>query len=100
MKVTIDGFVNYTTGYDSETGKFDAPRYSVETFSMAKTHGYLEVCPIKLELEIPDDWNPQKGEIEALIVARDEAIEKHEVMLAKIDKRLSELTAIEYTVEA
>lgn len=90
MKVTINGFVNYTKGYS------DTPKYSIETFSMKGTHGYLEVCPIELEIEVPDDWSPEKAEIEALLAKKEQYIKQFQESIAKIDQRLSELTALEY----
>lgn len=94
MKVTIKGFVNYTKGYDG------SDRYSVETFSMGNSANYTEVCPIELEIDIPNGWSPEKAEIESLITKKAQYIQQFHDSIAKIDQRLSELSALEYTPEA
>ncbi len=95
MKVTIKGFVNYTKTFDGK------PRYSVEAFSMKGNPNYLEVCPIELEIEIPDEFSPEKAEIATLLKQKEEYTRMFEQSIVKINQRLSELTALEYVeVEA
>lgn len=94
MKKVIKGFVNYHDNYGQ------GERFSIETFSMKGSQGYLEVCPIELEIDIPDDFSPEKAEIEMLMAKKAAYVKQFEESIEKINKRLSELSALEYTIEA
>lgn len=73
------------------------PEYTLCQADMSKYGlGYVVVGPVVVEYETPDDFNPVAAEIAVLQERANELRRGYESSVAQINRRVSELTAIEY----
>ena len=56
------------------------------------------VCAQEIEIEVPDDYDPRTQKIAALVEKKKQALADYEKTLTDINRRISELQAIEFTV--
>jgi hypothetical protein len=94
MKVKITGHVTYVK-YSWETeGRY----ILMASPATGADPSYTDVgVSAELEVEIPDEFNPTAMQLSALQKQKEDVREKFHAMVARIDKQISELQAIEHT---
>lgn len=90
MKTTIKGFVCYEKSAWDGTDKF-----SFFPFEMTNT-GYITVMPYSVEVDIPDDFDPRGKQVEMLKAEKQKAMADFQELVTSIDRKISELTALEF----
>ena len=92
MKVTIKGFIQCLNGGWSGG-------YGFNFFSCDMTpHGYINVMPHEIEIEIPDDFDPRPQQVAALEAEKQKARAEFQKRVTEIDRQIQSLLAIEHEV--
>ena len=90
MKTQLKGFICYEKStYD------DTEKYAFFPFEMTQ-HGYVTVMPHSIEVDIPDDFDPRAQQVELLKAEKQKAMADFQALVTSIDRKISELTALEY----
>ena len=90
MKIEITGHIHWRKArYQKEE------EYQFFQTDMSQ-YGYVVVCPTTLELEIPDDFDPVKGQVEVLKKERARIHAEFQSRVNEIDDALSKLLCLEF----
>ena len=73
------------------------PAYTVINGKLDDTDYRTYICSQEVELEIPDDYDPRAQKIAALREQQTKAAADYQKTVTEIQRRISELQAIEYT---
>lgn len=94
MKVKITGHVTYVK-YSWET----EGRYIIMASpASGADSSYTDVgVSVDVDVDIPDDFNPTAMQLSALEKQKQDLSEKFHITVARINKQISELQAIEHT---
>ena len=92
MKHTINGFLVYQTA--SFWGKDE--RIVFQSCEPWKGQQTILIKPHALVVEIPDDFDPRAGQIDALKAQQRQAAAEFQKLCTDIKRQISELEAIEY----
>lgn len=76
----------------------DTPTYTVFSVKLDDNEGRTYVGAQEIEIEIPDDYDPRAQKIAALEKHKQKVIADYQKTVTEINRRISELQAIEYTV--
>ena len=90
MKVTIKGFINYKKDDWCEGNDYHFNKYDMTQ------HGYINVMPHEIEIEVPDDFDPRPQQVAALEAEKQKARAEFQKRVTDIDKQIQSLLAIEY----
>ena len=94
MKVKLTGHVAYVK-YSWETeGKYVLMAAPVTWADPAYTNVGVST---EVEVDIPDEFNPKLMQLESLHKQKQELIKKFDETVARVNKQISELQAIEHT---
>jgi len=90
MKATITGFINF------RKESWDATNFHGMYFHGQEMTdcGYVTVMPYSVEVDVPDDFNPIYGQVQALEKAKREIKAKFAMDLMRIEDSISKLTCI------
>lgn len=94
MKTSITGFINYKPSEYK-----GAEEYHFHCIDM-EDYGYITVMPYTLEVEIPDDFDPRAKQVEILKEEARNLRVTFQCRITEIERKIGELTALEYTPEA
>lgn len=97
-RISIKGAIYFDT--DDMCDMLGWSRYTFVRGTHEKYGSKLFVCEHTLTVDIPDDFDPRAGQIEALQEQKRKAMAEFQATMTAIDKRISELQAIEYTEQA
>ena len=93
MKHTIKGFVVHETwNHDRNGGTF---RFQTSPSYKSGNYIQLDVCPLEIVFDVPDDFDSRSGKVAAL---RDLKVEMHGKFAAavkELDDRINSLLALE-----
>ena len=90
MKKQIKGFILLRgTAWDEES------KYTWAGCEMPQ-NGYVTVMPHSIEVDIPDDFDPRNAQVEMLKAEKQKAMADFQALVTSIDRKISELTALEY----
>jgi len=97
-RVSIPGFVFLRTDPYHVAGE---PSYGwTEHDFGTDTANYLSVCAAPLEFDLPDDFDPRAGQIEALQAAKQKLMAEFSARCTEIERQISKLQSIELEVAA
>ena len=88
MKKQIEGFILYKKDYGSKDG------FLFSTCEMEE-YDYITVMPYTFEVDIPDDFDPRGKQVEMLKAEKQKAMADFQALVTSIDRKISELTALE-----
>ena len=74
----------------------DSPSYSVFSLQIGDTDYRTFVGEQKIEIDIPDNYDPTAQKIAALIAEQERAFEEYSKSVVNIAERISKLQALEY----
>jgi len=94
MKITIEGFLVWKKETWQTEGKFQLVQCDMSEY------GYITVQPQVVEIDIPDNWNPVPGQLDALKKEEKELRAKFARDMTTIQERRSKLLAITNEVSA
>ena len=94
-RISIPGFVFLRTGPYYATG---APVYGWNEYDFGNDPGFLSVCAWPLEFDLPDDFDPRAGQIEALKTTKQDLMAEFSARCTEIERQISKLQAIEHEV--
>lgn len=82
-----------------ETGPdvLDGHAFTVWKHEDMKSHGFVMVCPVTVEFDIPEGWDPRVQQLEALKHKKEELKKEFSEAVRRIDAQISRLQAIDYT---
>lgn len=66
--------------------------------TMGDGNSWTMIGPYEIEVEVPDDFDPRPGKIEALRVQEQDVRAEFSAKLVEIEKRINELLALEMSV--
>ena len=90
MKKQIKGFILLRgTAWDEES------KYIWAGCEMTQ-HGYITVMPHTVKFEMPADFDPRAQQVELLKAEKQKAMADFQALVTSIDRKISELTALEY----
>ena len=89
MKKQINGFILLRPDASEET------KFTWGCCEMAG-YGYVTVMPHSIEVDIPDDFDPRNAQVEMLKAEKQKAMADFQALVTSIDRKISELTALEY----
>ena len=92
MKHTIKGYVTY------EKPKWATkPRIDFWTVKPERVDGLVVIKEHSFEVDIPDDFDPRPGMVDALRKQEAQARSEFQARITDIHRQISELQAIEYS---
>ena len=95
---SIPGFVFMRTDPHHAAGE---PTYGWSEHDFgADTPNYLSVCAAPLEFDLPDDFDPRAGQIDALKKTKQKLMAEFSARCVEIERQISKLQAIEYEVQS
>ena len=83
----------YHTQYSWEA----KPRFQVYSLKIDDTEDMNHVSTQEIEIEVPDNYNPQAQKIAALQAKKEKIMADYQKTVTEINERISKLQAIEYT---
>lgn len=86
----LPAYVLYSEDYKGN------PQYILSNCEM-KSIGYVTVCEQELDIEIPDDFDPRKLQVEALREEKQRINAEFSRRCTQIDEQINRLTALECT---
>jgi hypothetical protein len=94
MKVTITGFINFKPKEWEGANEFH--------FHSCKLPdcGFVAVMPHTIEVDIPDDFDPRAKQVELLKAEKNRIMGEFQARVTAIERKISELTSIEFEVPA
>lgn len=90
MKVKCSGFVMIYKDCDPAEPVFEFCRVDLSA------HGYVMVGPQEVEFDIPDNFDPRAGMIDALKTEKTTVLAKAQAEADKIDWKIGKLLALEH----
>lgn len=99
MKIKIEGAI-YFDPDSAKFGKNVCAEWRFCAIVQPNFAGYVLAAPHTIEAEIPDDFDPRPGMVEALRKERQEAERAFAARVMEIDRRINSLLAIENAAEA
>lgn len=91
MKVKISTIV-----HEVQYGPGDEKRYMFFASDMTGKY-YAAVCPVEVEVEIPDNFDPRPGQIAALEAQKASIRAEFAAKVKEIDDAIANMQALEYT---
>jgi len=92
MKIKTTVHIHHSQHLWEETGE-----YLVFYAKLHDTAHRTYVCSQEIEIEVPDDYDPRAQKIAALEAQKAQAAADYQKTVTDINRRISELQAIEYT---
>ena len=93
MKVIIKGFIHCCNDGWSD-GYGYGFRFHFFSCDMGE-HGYINVMPHEIEIEVPDDFDPRPQQVAALEAEKQKARAEFQKRVTEIDRQIQSLLAIE-----
>lgn len=84
--------------YHTQYTWMEKPEYQVFSFEAPKDEYRTFMCAREVEIEVPDDFDPREQQIQALLDKKQEAMAEHQKTMTQIERAISKLQAISYTV--
>ena len=75
----------------------DEGQYLVYSCKLDDTYYRAYVCEQKIEIEVPDDFDPRARQIAALEAEKKRVMASYQKRVTEINDRISKLQALEYT---
>jgi hypothetical protein len=92
MKIKTTAHIHFTKySWDTE-GRFEVHSYEIKDDA---NHTY--VGPQEIEVEVPDHFDPRAKQVAALEAKKQQLMADFQKAVTVLNKRISELSAIEYT---
>ena len=95
MKVTLKAYL-----FQSSYAWDKKPQYQLYSFKFDDTEDHSFVKEVDVEVEVPDGFDPTAQRIAALEAKKAKARDDFTRAVMELDRKISELQAIEYTGEA
>ena len=92
MKKTFPMFLMYSTSQFTP----EKDRFQLFPFDMSSVSDSVLVCPVDVEAEVPDNYDPREQQIADLEAKKRKAIADHEAFMNSIEGKIQSLRAIEY----
>jgi len=95
MKVQITGFITYREPYGQEdnTHGFEFMCFDPTPYSKDR----IVVRPHSFEVEVPDNFDPRPQMVKALEAEKEKVRKDFAVTVARIDRQINELLALEHS---
>ena len=93
MKVQIKGFVTFK---EEKWNDKNSHGFHFHESSGMTEYGYVNVTPATITVDVPDDFDPREKQIQILKGKKAQAMAEFQALVTKIDRQISELTAIEF----
>ena len=75
----------------------DKPEYVIFNHKLDDTDYRAYICEQEIELEIPDNFDPRAQQVAALEEKKQKVMADYQQSVTEINRRISELQALEYT---
>jgi hypothetical protein len=75
----------------------DEGQYLVYSCKLDDTYYRAYVCEQKIEIEVPDDFDPRTQQIAALMEQKQKVMADYQKTVTEINERINKLQAIEHT---
>ena len=92
MKVKITTYIHYCKFIWDNKGEFEALSFKADDDDYRTFVGEQEI-----EIEVPDDYDPQMQKIAALEKQKQKVMAEYQNTLTEINDRINKLQALEYT---
>jgi len=99
-KVSIPQFIHYIPKLNWQVGQadvVDGMKFTAFPFKDMSAAGYSLVGPGTIEFDLPDNFDPRGQQIAAMVKQREKLQQEFAESVERINRTISELTAIEYT---
>lgn len=100
MKQTITGYVYWQQNKYMKEPLYIFERYDMRTWGADSQDGRVYIGEHSFEYDVPDDFDPRPGLIAGLEADKQKARAEFAAKVAEIDRRISQLLALENTAEA
>ena len=90
MKTQIKGFILLR-----DKAWDEASKYTWASCEMSDC-GYTTVMPHTVEVDIPDSFDPRGAQVKQLEAEKQKAMADFQALVTSIDRKISELTALEF----
>jgi hypothetical protein len=100
--ITVTGFAHCRPASNWQAGDSNV----IDGFQFGYCHiklegdGYIPAGTATLTIEVPDDFDPRMGVVDALKDQKQKLMAEFQSRINEIDKQISQYTAIEYAEEA